>query len=612
MVSRRGLLRWINGWSKVYNIQILNENPQRNGAPGTMSKKNQSKRWRSRLVTEGLSRAPHRAFLRGMGLSSEDIEKPFIGVVSAAAETTPCNMHLHQQASVAHAAVTEAGGLPRAFTTASVADSMSMGHKGMRFSLVSREIVADSIEAVMRGHVYDALVGFAGCDKTLPGIMMAMVRLNVPSVFVYGGSTLPGRWRDRDITIQDVFEGVGGVMAGTISREELDEMENVCIPTAGSCPGQFTANTMAMVAETLGLALPGSATAPAADPERNDIASRAGKEVVRMLHEGGPLPRDLVTRKSLENAVAVVAATGGSTNAALHLPAIAHEAGIDFSFDDVATVFERTPLIADLKPGGQYLAVDVHNAGGLRVLLKTLLDGAYLHADCPTAGGETLEASLSDAGEADGKVIRPLADAISPSGGVVVLKGNLCPDGAILKVAGLKRQTFEGPARVFESEEECATAVAARDYEPGCVIVIRNEGPQGGPGMREMLGVTALLYGQGVGEEIALLTDGRFSGASRGMSIGYACPEAAAGGPLSLLRDGDRITIDIPTRRVDVALSAKEMAARKSEGAAFKQPRLGGALEKYAALVGSAHRGATTHSGNVEWPHEVADEDFNE
>ncbi len=575
-----------------------------------MNEKIPDKRWRSRLVTEGLSRAPHRAFLRGMGLSDEDIQKPFVGVVSAAAETTPCNIHLHTQAAISHAAVSEAGGLPRAFATASVADSMSMGHKGMRFSLVSREVVADSIEAVVRGHVYDALIGFAGCDKTLPGIMMAMVRLNIPSVFVYGGSTLPGRWRDRDITIQDVFEGVGEVMAGTMSREELDGMENVCIPTAGSCPGQFTANTMAMVAETLGLALPGSATAPAVDPARHEIASRAGSKIVQMLHDGGPLPRDLVTIKSLENAVAVVAATGGSTNAALHLPAIAHEAGIDFSFDNVAAVFERTPLIGDLKPGGKYLAVDVHRAGGLPVLLKTLLDGDYLHPDCLTLDGNTLEESLADTGTPDGKVIRPLSNAISPSGGVVVLKGNLCPDGAILKVAGLKRQTFEGPARVFESEEECAKAVAARDYQPSSVIVIRNEGPRGGPGMREMLGVTALLYGQGVGEEIALLTDGRFSGASRGMSIGYACPEAAAGGPLALLQDGDRIKIDIPGRRVDVDLSDEQLQQRRAEIPTHKQARLGGALEKYAALVGSAHRGATTHSGNVEWEREVSDDDI--
>ncbi|ANO52984.1 dihydroxy-acid dehydratase [Woeseia oceani] len=573
-----------------------------------MSTKKAGKHWRSRLVTKGLSRAPHRAFLRGMGLSSEDFEKPFIGVVSAAAETTPCNMHLYEQASIAHSAVAEAGGLPRMFTTASVADSMSMGHKGMQFSLVSREIVADSIEAVMRGHVYDALIGFAGCDKTLPGIMMAMVRLNVPSVFVYGGSTLPGRWNDKDITIQDVFEGVGSVMAGTGSREDLDQMERVCIPTAGSCPGQFTANTMAMVAETLGLALAGSATSPAVSPERKDIAEQSGIEVLRKLHAGGPLPRELVTRRSLENAVAVVAATGGSTNAALHLPAIAHEAGIDFSFDDVAAVFERTPLLADLKPGGQYLAFDMHRVGGLRVLLKVLLDGGYLHGDCLTATGQTLTDSIADAADPDGEVIRELAKAISPSGGLVVLKGNLCPDGAILKVAGLKRQTFDGPARVFESEEECALAVATRDYESGSVIVIRNEGPRGGPGMREMLGVTALLYGQGVGEEIALLTDGRFSGASRGMSIGYACPEAAVGGPLSLLRTGDRIKIDIPGRSVDVDLSDAELAERRSALPKRGRARIGGALEKYAALVGSAHRGATTHSGNVDWQQETIDD----
>lgn len=542
-----------------------------------------------------------------MGLDDEDFEKPFVGVVSAAAETTPCNIHLHRPAAVAHDAVAQAGGLPRAFTTASVADSMSMGHAGMRFSLIGREIVADSIEAVVRGHAYDALIGVAGCDKTLPGILMAMVRLNVPSVFVYGGSTLPGNWQGREITIQDVFEGVGSVMAGTLSRASLDGMERACIPTIGSCPGQFTANTMAMVAETLGLALPGSASIPAADPEHEVVAAKAGRQVLQNLDPGGPLPRDLVCRASLENAVAVVAATGGSTNAAMHLPAIAHEAGIEFTFDDVDDVFKRTPLIADLKPGGRFLAVDVHRVGGLGVILKVLIENGFADGECLSVTGKTLSEVVSDAADPDGEVIRPVSNAISSNGGLVVLKGNLCPDGAIIKVAGLTNRTFEGPARVFDCEEDCAAAVATGDYESGMVIVIRNEGPKGGPGMREMLGITALLYGRGVGEEIALLTDGRFSGASRGMSIGYACPEAAAGGPLSLLRNGDRISIDIDQRRVDVDLSDAEFERRRANLRAPEVISCGGTLEKYARLVGSAHRGATTHSGAVDWPIEYAE-----
>lgn len=561
---------------------------------------------RSRRITDGLSRAPHRAFLRGLGLGDADLDKPYIGVVSAAAETTPCNLHLGLLAQCAHRAINDAGGVARSFTVAAVADSMSMNHAGMRFSLISRELMADSIEAVVRGHAYDGLVGFAGCDKTLPATMMAMVRLNVPSVFVYGGSTLPGRWRNRDITIQDVYEGVGGVMAGTIDAADLDAMERNCIRTPGSCPGQFTANTMAMVAETLGVALPGSAAVPAADPAREEIARHSGERLMQILESGGPLPRDLVTRKSLENAIAVVAATGGSTNAALHIPAIAHEAGIRMTFDDVGEVFERTPLIADLKPGGRFLAVDVHRIGGCGVILKVLLEGGYLHGDCLTLTGDTLEQCVAAARSPDGEVVRSRFNPISSSGGLVVMKGNLCPDGAILKVAGLRAQNFKGRARVFDSEETCAQVVADRSFEPGSVFIIRYEGPKGGPGMREMLGVTALLYGQGVGEEIALLTDGRFSGASRGICIGYACPEAAAGGALALVRDGDEIEIDIARRRVDVLLSEAELRRRKDSWRLPERRNPGGALEKYAALVGSAHTGATTHSGNVQWEREAA------
>ncbi|MGI9258527.1 MAG: dihydroxy-acid dehydratase [Gammaproteobacteria bacterium] len=554
---------------------------------------------RSHLVTKGLERAPHRAFLRGMGLADEDFDKPLVGVVSPGNETTPCNIHLQTLAAEACSAVNAAGGVARAFTVASVADSMSMNHRGMRFSLVSRELVADSIEAVVRGHAYDALVGFGGCDKTLPGTMMAMVRLNLPAVFVYGGSTSPGRWRDQEITIQDVYEGVGEVLAGTRDESELAEMERACITGPGSCPGQFTANTMSMVAEVLGLAPPGSATIPAADPDRASTIARAGERAVHLLNNGGPLPRELVTQESLENALTVVAATGGSTNAALHIPAIAHEAGIPISFDDVGKVFARTPLIADLKPGGRYLAKDVHRIGGVPVILKALLDSGHLHGDCLTLTGETLSSTLESAAEPDGDVVRNAAEALAPTGGLVVLKGNLCPDGALLKVAGLKSLAFEGPARVFESEEECAEVVQRGSFDIGSVLVIRNEGPKGGPGMREMLGVTALLYGQGVGEEVALLTDGRFSGVTRGMCVGYASPEAAAGGALGLIRNGDVIRIDAENSTIDVRLSDEELRNRRENIDQSREESLGGTLEKYAALVGPTHLGATTHSGNV-------------
>ena len=560
-----------------------------------------TRRYRSRITVEGLDRTPHRAFLRGMGLSDADIAKPFIGVVSTAGETTPCSMTLGVQAREAKVGVSAAGGTPREFTTITVSDGMSMNHRGMRFSLISRELIADSIEAVVRGHVYDGLVGFAGCDKTLPGVMMAMVRCNIPSVFQYGGSALPGRWRGNDVTVLDAYEGVGAVMAGQMSEADLAELERACLPTIGSCAGQFTANTMAMVSEALGLALPGSAMMPGVYEQRLALARRAGETVMKILEDGGPLPRDLVTRKSIENACAVVAATGGSTNAGLHLPAIAHEAGIRFTLDDVADVFARTPLLADLKPGGKFVAKDVYEIGGAGVVLRALHDGGYLHGDCRTITGQTIAEIAGAARAPDGKVVRGANAAIMASGGVVVLKGNLCPDGALLKVAGLKQLVFEGPARVFENEEQCMAVVRAQSYAPGSVIVIRNEGPKGGPGMREMLGVTALIYGQGMGEKVALLTDGRFSGATRGMCIGYATPEAAAGGPLALLRDGDIVRIDAEARTIAVKLPDAELAARRQAWQARPQERLAGLLEKYAQSVGPANLGAVTHSGNVQW-----------
>lgn len=547
----------------------------------------------SRVTVEGIDRAPHRAFLRGLGLSDADIRRPFVGVASTDGRVTPCNALLGAFAREACAGVREAGGTPFDFASISVADSMSMNHGGMRYSLVSRELIADGVEAVARGHAYDALVTFAGCDKTLPGMMMAMTRLNLPAVFVFGGAALPGRWRGKDVTVLDAYEAVGGVYAGSIRPEELDELEHVCLPGLGSCPGQFTANTMAMVSETLGLALPGSATLPAVAPERPALAREAGRVVMRILGKGGPLPRDLVTKRSLENACAAVAATGGSTNAGLHIPAIAHEAGIRFSLDDLARVSRRTPLLADLQPGGKYLAKDLHAAGGVYAVLKALLERGALHGECLTLEGTTLEQALRGSAAADGSVVR--REPITKTGGIVVLKGNLCPDGALLKVAGLNSLAFEGAARVFESEEACVEVVRKRGYRAGEVLVIRYEGPKGGPGMREMLGVTALLYGQGMGEKVALVTDGRFSGATRGMMIGYVSPEAALGGPLALVRNGDRIAIDAAREIMTLRVSATELARRKKTLKPPHKARPAGVLEKYAALVGSAHRGAVTH-----------------
>ena len=547
----------------------------------------------SRVTVLGLDRAPHRAFLRALGLSQADLAKPFVGVASTDGRVTPCNALLGEFARQACAAVRAAGGVPFDFASVSVADSMSMNHGGMRYSLVSRELIADGVEAVARGHAYDALVTFAGCDKTLPGMMMAMVRLNLPSVFVYGGAALPGQWRGRDVTVLDTYEAVGAVLAGDMKERDLNELERVCIPTLGSCPGQFTANTMAMVSETLGLALPGSATLPAVSEERIDVSKRAGQAVMRLLKDGGPLPRELVTRKSLENACAAVAATGGSTNAGLHIPAIAHEAGIRFSLEDFARVARRTPLIADMKPGGRFLAKDLHAAGGVYTVLKALLAHGALHGECLTLSGKSLGETLQGHPGPDGAVVRH--EPITKTGGIAVLKGNLARDGALIKVAGLKSLQFEGRARVFDSEEACMEVVKRKDYRQGEVLVIRYEGPKGGPGMREMLGVTALIYGQGMGEKVALLTDGRFSGATRGMMIGYASPEAAAGGTLALVKNGDVIRIDAEAGLLQLKVSASELKTRKMKKP--KRPPLNGVLEKYAALVGPAHRGAVTHKG---------------
>ncbi len=549
----------------------------------------------SRIVTDGLDRAPHRAFLRGMGHDDAAIAQPFAGIVSTGASVTPCSMSLAPQVEAAKTGLKASGITPFEFSTITVADSMSMNHAGMRFSLVSREIISDSIEAVTLAHAYDGLIGFAACDKTLPGIMMAMVRLNRPAVFVYGGAALPGRWRGRDVAIVDVYEGVGKVYSGDMTEAELTELERAAVPTIGSCAGQFTANTMAMVSEVLGLALPHSAMLPAVRSERLALAEQAGRTLAALIRQGGPRPRDLVTRLALENAAAAVAATGGSTNTALHLPAIAHEAGIAFSMNEIAEIFDRTPLLADLKPGGAYWARDLHDVGGVPTVLRAMRDAGVLHEDCPTISGRTIGEIAASAEPPDDEIVRGAARPIAPTGGLAVLQGSLAPDGALLKVAGLKRLVHEGPARVFESEEMAVEAVRARNYAPGEVLVIRNEGPKGGPGMREMLGVTALLYGQGTGEKVALLTDGRFSGATRGMCIGHVGPEAAIGGPIALVRDGDLIRIDAERRRLDLLVEEKELARRRNGWAAKPQSALPPTLEKYARLVGPANLGAVTH-----------------
>jgi dihydroxy-acid dehydratase len=560
---------------------------------------------RSGVVTEGLTRAPQRAFLRATGLDEADFAKSFVGIVTTAGENTPCSMSLQPQAEHARLGVAAGGGVPVTFSTVSVSDGISMNHAGMRMSLLSREVIADSVELVVRGHGYDALIGFGGCDKTLPGLMMAMVRLNVPSVFLYGGAMLPGRAPEgREATILDVIEGVGRVQAGAMSRAALDALERSCLPTVGACPGQFTANTMAMVGEALGLSPLGSAMVPAVYSERLALARRAGQDVMRLLEQGGPLPRELVTRESLENACACVAATGGSTNAALHIPAIAHEAGIAFALGDVARVFARTPLIADLQPGGRYLARDLYDVGGVPAVLAALLEAGHVHGDVPTLDGRALREALAGHAAPDGAVVRACTRALLPHGGVRVLMGNLAPDGALIKVAGLASLSFSGPARVFDDEDSCMRAVSQRAYAAGDVLVIRNEGPKGGPGMREMLQVTAALYGQGMGESVALLTDGRFSGATRGLCIGYIGPEAAAGGPIALLQDGDIIDIDADAGMLAVRLSAAELAARRASWRPRARRSLGGVLEKYERIVGPASGGAVTHSGAVDWPYE--------
>ena len=561
-----------------------------------------NKKWRSRITTDGLDRAPHRAFMRAMGLDDEALAKPMIGVVSMKGEQTPCNMTHDFQVAAAKEGISDAGGTPREFSTISVSDGISMNHEGMKFSLLSRELIADSIEAVVHGLAYDALIGFGGCDKTLPGVMMGMIRCNVPSIFIYGGSALPGKFQGRTLTVLDSYEAVGSFMTGEIDAATLEGIERTCLPTIGSCAGQFTANTMGMVSEAMGLTMPNVSMVPGVYAERAQIARQAGRLVMEMLRRGGPLPREIVTRKSLENGAAIVAATGGSTNAALHLPAMANEAGISFSIDDVGKIFARTPLIGNLRPGGKYTAKDVYDIGGTAVVIRALIESGHIDGTCLTITGKTIAEEYGNANPPDGEVVYRPSAPIMADGGVAVLKGNLCPDGAVIKVAGLKKLVFEGTARVFEDEEGCVDAVRKRNYAEGDILIIRNEGPVGGPGMREMLGVTALIYGQGMGEKVALITDGRFSGATRGMCIGYVSPESFVGGPLALVRDGDRIRIDAASRRMDLLIDDAEFSARRAAWKPQPPRHRAGALAKYAKLVGQAPGGAVTHDGAAEWP----------
>jgi dihydroxy-acid dehydratase len=561
----------------------------------------------SRHVSIGPERAPHRSYYYAMGMTEEEINQPLVGVVSTWNEAAPCNIALSRQAQSAKKGVADHAGTPREFTTITVTDGIAMGHQGMKSSLVSREVIADSIELTVRGHCYDAIVGLAGCDKSLPGVMMAMARLNVPSVFMYGGSILPGRFKERDVTVQDVFEAVGAYAAGNMSDDDLHELECVACPSAGSCGGQFTANTMACVSEAIGLALPGSAGAPAPYESRDEYAYHSGRMVMDLVRNN-IRPRDILTRKAFENAATVVAASGGSTNAGLHLPALAAECGISFDLHDVAEIFKRTPYIADLKPGGRYVAKDMYEIGGVPILLKTLLDGGFIHGDCLTVTGKTMAENLADIRFPDDQdVIRPISNPLSKTGGVVGLRGNLAPEGAIVKVAGMANLVFTGKARCFDCEEDAVAAVERRDYEEGEVLVIRYEGPKGGPGMREMLATTAAIYGQGMGDKVALITDGRFSGATRGFCIGHVGPEAAVGGPIGLLKDGDMITIDADKGTIDVDLTEAELAARRKEWKPRKTDYQSGTLWKYAQTVGSAEKGALTHPGGESETHVYAD-----
>ena len=561
----------------------------------------------SRYVSVGPERAPQRSYYYAMGMTEEEIAQPFVAVVSAGNDSAPCNTALDFQANICRDGVIAAGGTPRRFNTITVTDGIAMGHQGMRSSLVSREVIADSVELSVRGHCYDAIVGFAGCDKSLPGMMMAMLRLNVPSIFVYGGSILPGRYQDRDLTVQDVFEVVGRYSAGACPLSELTAIEKAACPGHGACGGQYTANTMACVGEAIGLSLPNSNMAPAPYKSREEIAIAAGKQVMNLV-ERNLRPRTICTRAAFENAARVVAATGGSTNAALHLPAMASECGIDFDLFDVAEIFKSTPYIADLKPGGKYVAKDMYDAGGVYMVMKTLLDGGFLDPEPITVTGKALGENIEEiTWNPDQKVIYDVKSPLTPTGGVVGLRGSLAPEGAIVKVAGMARLQFRGPAQVFECEEDAFAAVEAKALREGSVIVIRNEGPRGGPGMREMLATTAALYGQGMGEKVALITDGRFSGATRGFCIGHVGPEAAECGPIALVKEGDMIAIDAEAGTIELEVDEAELAERRKGWAPRGHDYNAGALWRYAQIVGPAYKGAVTHPGAKAETHVYAD-----
>jgi dihydroxy-acid dehydratase len=552
---------------------------------------------RSREITDGHARAPHRAFHRAMGFQDSDFSKPFIGVATTWNEVTPCNITLHDQAVHVKKGVEAAGGKALEFNTISVSDGIAMGHEGMKASLVSREIIADSIELMLRAHPYDAWVGISGCDKSLPGIMMVMGRLNIPAVFLYGGTIMPGQVDGKNITVQDVYEAVGAHAAGKITDDELYKIECNACPTAGSCGGQFTANTMACVAEAIGLALPGTSAYPAIAPERVAINRQCGEQAIALLRDN-IRPRDILTKKAFENAVRMVAATGGSTNAVLHLPAIAHEVGVTLSLEDINSLFDSTPLIADLKPGGKYVMSDLYNIGGVPVILKALLDAGLLYGDCLTVTGKTMAENLKDiVVPTNQQVVLPPDAPLSPTGGLKILRGNLAPRGGVVKVAGMKRLVHRGPAKVFNGEEACFKAVQNNEIKPGDTVVIRYEGPKGGPGMREMLAVTAALYGQDLGSQVALLTDGRFSGATRGLMVGHVAPEAFVGGPIALVRDGDMITVDAENGVLSVEIDDNELDYRRSTWHQPSPNYASGALAKYAQQVGSADQGAVTHPG---------------
>ncbi len=561
----------------------------------------------SRHVSVGPERAPHRSYYYAMGMTEEQIARPFVGIASAGNDSAPCNTTLDLQADICRQGVEAGGGTPRRFNTITVTDGIAMGHQGMKSSLVSREVIADSVELSVRGHCYDALVTFAGCDKSLPGMMMAMLRLNVPSIFVYGGSILPGRYHDQDVTVVDVFEVVGRYAAGACPLREVLELEKVACPGHGACGGQYTANTMACVGEAIGLSLPNSNMAPAPYKSREEVAVAAGKQVMELLARN-IRPRDICTRDAFENAARIVAATGGSTNGALHLPAMANECGISFDLFDVAEIFKSTPYIADLKPGGKYVAKDMYDAGGIYMAMKTLAAEGLLHLDCLTVTGKTLGENIDEVTwNPDQKVIYDAKTPITPTGGVVGLKGSLAPEGAIVKVAGMHRLQFEGPAVVFDCEEECFAAVEERQIPEGSVIVIRYEGPKGGPGMREMLSTTAALYGQGLGEKMALVTDGRFSGGTRGFCIGHVGPEAAEGGPIALVENGDIIAIDAEAGTIDLKVDEAVLAERRARWQPREHDYQSGALWRFSQNVGSARDGAVTHPGASAETHVYAD-----